>query len=522
MQPQLPPPLLIAALLLLLLLAPPVGGGRAAPGSVAAAHAAVVAAGVRDTARAVAALREAEAVYGRARPESTEELTQQLEQLRQAVRSDLASLERQDSDALRDAVGRYAALAASATGRGVRRTALLRLADLYSFFGDWNRAWDALATWLGQPCPPDADRPAAGDADLPTGGRGDTQAANALAAVHLELAGQHQQPPVAAAAAGDHVAAARVLLERVVELEPRDLTALVRLAYLHARPLTGNATAVDYPRAALLLERARTIAVSAEDDTNGAGGSSRGLLGDVRFWQELGGAYARMNDKPAMDAVFKAAADRYKVFPSRWQRPKDHVRGLTAKPFWDVAELRPPAVVSAVQAMRSEWRAIREEGLLMLRAGGFFSPEPERLVDTNAGAGAVHNVTNGTGGAVGFQSNDQQVEGVEGGWDQLVLFDHGVWNHRACDQSAAPRTCAALRPLLQQAQDPTTAAADAPGQAKFSLLRPGTHILPHCGPTNARLRIHLGEYMYPHTAHHTTNSTVSQGYLCGFRRAERA
>lgn len=30
------------------------------------------------------------------------------------------------------------------------------------------------------------------------------------------------------------------------------------------------------------------------------------------------------------------------------------------------------------------------------------------------------------------------------------------------------------------------------GQAKFSALYPFTHIRPHCGPTNARLRAHLG------------------------------
>ena len=30
------------------------------------------------------------------------------------------------------------------------------------------------------------------------------------------------------------------------------------------------------------------------------------------------------------------------------------------------------------------------------------------------------------------------------------------------------------------------------GSAFFSLLRPGTHLRSHCGPTNARLRVHLG------------------------------
>mmetsp|Transcript_72748 Transcript_72748/g.207209 ORF Transcript_72748/g.207209 Transcript_72748/m.207209 type:complete len:126 (-) Transcript_72748:76-453(-) len=30
------------------------------------------------------------------------------------------------------------------------------------------------------------------------------------------------------------------------------------------------------------------------------------------------------------------------------------------------------------------------------------------------------------------------------------------------------------------------------GQVKFSMLPPGTKVLPHCGPSNMRLRLHLG------------------------------
>ena len=29
-------------------------------------------------------------------------------------------------------------------------------------------------------------------------------------------------------------------------------------------------------------------------------------------------------------------------------------------------------------------------------------------------------------------------------------------------------------------------------QIKFSVMHPGTHVWPHCGPTNCRLRAHLG------------------------------
>jgi len=30
------------------------------------------------------------------------------------------------------------------------------------------------------------------------------------------------------------------------------------------------------------------------------------------------------------------------------------------------------------------------------------------------------------------------------------------------------------------------------GQVKFSVMQPGVHVWPHCGPTNCRVRAHLG------------------------------
>ena len=52
----------------------------------------------------------------------------------------------------------------------------------------------------------------------------------------------------------------------------------------------------------------------------------------------------------------------------------------------------------------------------------------------------------------------------------------------------APRTSA----LLSQDVLRRDATSCPFGSAYFSLLRPGTRLHPHCGPTNARLRAHLG------------------------------
>ena len=66
--------------------------------------------------------------------------------------------------------------------------------------------------------------------------------------------------------------------------------------------------------------------------------------------------------------------------------------------------------------------------------------------------------------------------------------EKGSWASGACESDGAPQTCAALSALAAL----TAGGLSSQGQIKFSLLRPGTHILPHTGPTNARLRLHLG------------------------------
>lgn len=56
-------------------------------------------------------------------------------------------------------------------------------------------------------------------------------------------------------------------------------------------------------------------------------------------------------------------------------------------------------------------------------------------------------------------------------------------NQAAC--SLAPLTCR----LISAYSEASTCTR---GQIKFSLMEPGTHVWPHCGPTNCRLRAHLG------------------------------
>ena len=69
------------------------------------------------------------------------------------------------------------------------------------------------------------------------------------------------------------------------------------------------------------------------------------------------------------------------------------------------------------------------------------------------------------------------------------MLVHGGKRHAPhCEQ------CPTLAKLLTDAASPlrTEAAAMVVGSCFFSRMQPGTHLRAHCGPTNLRLRVHIG------------------------------
>lgn len=69
-----------------------------------------------------------------------------------------------------------------------------------------------------------------------------------------------------------------------------------------------------------------------------------------------------------------------------------------------------------------------------------------------------------------------------GGWDEVVFYEGGIRYETAA--RAFPATAAVVDELPQDVRQC--------GVIMLSRLRPGTHIMPHCGLTNRRLRVHLG------------------------------
>nr|XP_007998923.2 aspartyl/asparaginyl beta-hydroxylase isoform X6 [Chlorocebus sabaeus] len=105
------------------------------------------------------------------------------------------------------------------------------------------------------------------------------------------------------------------------------------------------------------------------------------------------------------------------------------------------------------ESLERNWKLIRDEGLAVMdKAKGLFLPEDENLRE-------------------------------KGDWSQFTLWQQGRRNENAC--KGAPKTCT----LLEKFPETTGCRR---GQIKYSIMHPGTHVWPHTGPTNCRLRMHLG------------------------------
>ncbi|KAL2766737.1 aspartyl/asparaginyl beta-hydroxylase isoform f [Daubentonia madagascariensis] len=169
---------------------------------------------------------------------------------------------------------------------------------------------------------------------------------------------------------------------------------------------------------------------------------------DGRFYFHLGDAMQRVGNKEAYK--WYELGHKRGHFASVWQRSLYNVKGLKAQPWWTPKET---GYTDLVKSLERHWKLIRDEGLAVMdKAKGLFLPEDENLRE-------------------------------KGDWSQFTLWQQGRKNENAC--KGAPKTCA----LLEKFPETTGCRR---GQIKYSIMHPGTHVWPHTGPTNCRLRMHLG------------------------------
>ncbi|XP_028034994.1 aspartyl/asparaginyl beta-hydroxylase isoform X3 [Bombyx mandarina] len=170
-----------------------------------------------------------------------------------------------------------------------------------------------------------------------------------------------------------------------------------------------------------------------------------GPANEPRFYYHYGDALlllGRFNE--AHEVHKRGAALGHFLSPN--QRSLYNVERLKSKPWWNVENT---PYTKLARALERSWRQILEEGE-SLRA--LYEKEKEGLKE-------------------------------RGEWSQLDLFARGSEIPGRCKK--APVTCSIVRQEV-------AAVGCRRGQIKFSAMEAGTHVRPHVGPTNCRLRMHLG------------------------------
>uniref|UniRef100_T1HC09 Asp_Arg_Hydrox domain-containing protein n=1 Tax=Rhodnius prolixus TaxID=13249 RepID=T1HC09_RHOPR len=169
---------------------------------------------------------------------------------------------------------------------------------------------------------------------------------------------------------------------------------------------------------------------------------------DARLYFHVGDALARTGQKDQAMKIYEDGVAKG-LFRSKYQRSLYNVDRLAARPWWTQSQTQ---YQDFFRKLEENWKQIKEEGMKALKMKGLYQDESESLRDS-------------------------------GDWKQFELYARGVKFTANCNQ--APVTCS----LIDQFPPARTCKR---GQTKFSVMSGGTHVWPHCGPTNCRLRAHLG------------------------------
>ncbi|XP_022822289.1 aspartyl/asparaginyl beta-hydroxylase isoform X2 [Spodoptera litura] len=166
---------------------------------------------------------------------------------------------------------------------------------------------------------------------------------------------------------------------------------------------------------------------------------------ESRFYYHLGDSLLLLGRYAEAHEVHKrGAAMGYFLSPS--QRSLYNVDRLKSRPWWNIEQT---PYTKLARALERSWKEILKEGEA---AKALYEKEKEGLKE-------------------------------RGEWSQLDLFVRGQEIPNRCKR--APVTCSIVRSEV-------AASGCRRGQVKFSAMEAGTHVRPHVGPTNCRLRMHLG------------------------------
>ena len=161
----------------------------------------------------------------------------------------------------------------------------------------------------------------------------------------------------------------------------------------------------------------------------------------------LGDALRKIKENVKSEELFETAVGE-NMFNSFWQRTAFHVNSVKSKPFWELKETK---IGYLLKRIRKDWKRIRREALWALNSN-LYKNQSEMIRDT-------------------------------GNWKVFQLYNLGKRVDENC--LYAPVTCNFIQEIPQIANNRR-------GIVKFSVMASGTHVFPHSGPSNLRLRAHLG------------------------------
>ena len=162
----------------------------------------------------------------------------------------------------------------------------------------------------------------------------------------------------------------------------------------------------------------------------------------------LGNSLRKIGQIVESEEIFETAV-KEKKFNSFWQRTAFHVENVKSKPFWELKETK---IGNLLKRIRKKWKVIRKEGLEALKSNKYINESESQIRDT-------------------------------GEWKHFPVYNVG----KRIDQNClyAPVTCNFIQEIPQISENRQ-------GIVKFSLMTSGTHVHTHSGPSNCRLRAHLG------------------------------
>lgn len=151
-------------------------------------------------------------------------------------------------------------------------------------------------------------------------------------------------------------------------------------------------------------------------------------------------------DNEADRVIEKATQEE--LFMSFWQRSVHHVRNIKSKPIWTLKETH---IGHILEKISNGWKGIRKDALRMLKSGNF-QPDNENL------------------------GNDRQ-------WHHYYIYSAGKKLREKCNN--VHFTCSLFESIPKVYSCPHCS-------VYFSLMEAGAHIFAHSGPTNSKLRAHVG------------------------------